>query len=393
MKRALLILMLALCLPLLCACGDGMEIEEHAFALSMAIDRTELGQIRVSLQVLSGSQGAGDGGAQEKKSEDGGEDEPALVQDGYLLVSAEGVDYPHAMALMAATLPRKLSLSHLREVVVSEEIARTEDFYPLLLQIQSSYEAEENAFLVVSREEARSLIAAQRPYIGSRLSRYLELLFEYYSDLGYIPQSRLGDVLRAMTARVGDPAVIYAAVHDPDAPADYAPDDALNSLPGNLPRKSASELEFLGAAVFSGKRMVGELTGRQVQLLRVLTGSFTQCTYFLGGEPYTLRQTKKSRLGLRFDGGQATLTARVYLTAEHELPASKGEDALRVELEQELRALLSRLQAFGSDCAGFGRYAIRRCATVGAWEQSGWPQAYAAAPAQIEVRLLVRAGN
>ena len=59
-------------------------------------------------------------------------------------------DYPHAMALMAATLPRKLSLSHLREVVVSEEIARTEDFYPLLLQIQSSYEAEENAFLVVS---------------------------------------------------------------------------------------------------------------------------------------------------------------------------------------------------------------------------------------------------
>ena len=68
MKRALLILMLALCLPLLCACGDGMEIEEHAFALSMAIDRTGLGQIRVSLQVLSGSQGAGDGGAQGRRN-------------------------------------------------------------------------------------------------------------------------------------------------------------------------------------------------------------------------------------------------------------------------------------------------------------------------------------
>lgn len=393
MKRALLILLLALCLPLLCACGDGMEIEEHAFALSMAVDRTDLGKIRVSLQVLAGSQSAGEGGAQEKKAEAGGEDEPALVQDGYLLVSAEGEDYPHAMALMAATLPRKLSLSHLREVVVSEEIARTEAFYPLLLQIQASYEAEENAFLVISRDDARSFIAAQRPYIGSRLSRYLELLFEYYSDLGYIPQSRLGDVLRTMTARVGDPAVIYAAVHDPDAPAEYAPDDALNSLPGNLPRRSASELEFLGAAVFSGRRMAGELTGRQVQLLRVLTGAFTQCTYFLNDEPYTLRQTKKSRLGLRFGGGQATLTASVYLTAEHELFPAPDEAVLRGELEGELRTLVSKLQALGSDCAGFGRYAIRRYATVGAWEQSGWPATYAAAPAQIEVHLLVQEGN
>ncbi len=396
MKKAILIALLFACLPLLCACGDGMEIEEHAFALSMAVDRTDLGQTRVSLQVLAGGQSGGAEGGEAKKKEGeetGGEDEPALVQDGYLLVSATGEDYPHALAVLAATVPRKLSLSHLREVVVSEELARSEAFYPLLMQIHASYEAEESAFLVVSKGEAQKVIAAQRPYIGSRLSRYLELLFAYYIDLGYIPQSRLGDVMRTMTAQVGDPAVIYAAVHDTQDAPTYAQANALDALPGNLPHQSASKLDFLGAAIFSERRMVGALTGTQVQLLRMLTGEFKQCPYFLGDEEYTLRQTKRSRQSVRFSGGQASVAVSVHLTAEKRIPAQVDAAALRGQLEQELHGLITKLQSTNSDCLGLGRQVIRRYATVAGWEQSNWRAAYVAAPVQVEVGLLVQQGR
>ena len=178
MRRLCIAALLALLLPLLSGCTDGMELEEHAFALAMAVDRTPAGQIRLSVQLLSGGGATDEGGGQSGGS--GGESDgegAKLSQNGYLIVSATGEDYPHALSLMTASVPRKLSLSHLRVVVISEEIARTDAFYPLLMQLQASCEAEESAYLVISQGDARELVASQRPYIGSRLSRYLETMF------------------------------------------------------------------------------------------------------------------------------------------------------------------------------------------------------------------------
>lgn len=388
MRRLCIAALLALLLPLLSGCTDGMELEEHVFALAMAVDRTAAGQIRLSVQLLSGGGATDEGGGQSGGS--GGESDgegAKLSQNGYLIVSATGEDYPHALSLMTASVPRKLSLSHLRVVVISEEIARTDAFYPLLMQLQASCEAEESAYLVISQGDARELVASQRPYIGSRLSRYLETMFAYYDGLGYIPGSRLGDVMRALTVRVGDPAVIYAAVQQEDAPQAEAKANPLDALAGELPRESVGRVEYMGAAVFSGQRMTGLLTGAQVQLLRMLTGAFDQCPYFLGGEEYTLRQAGRSRLSLSQDGSRAVLSAQVYLEAEKTLPADADEQALRAQLESELLAVLQRAQQLGSDCAGFGRLAVRRYATIEAWEATDWKSAYASAGLQVSVNL------
>ena len=40
-----------------------------------------------------------------------------------------------------------------------------------------------------------------------------------------------------------------------------------------------------------------------------------------------------------------------------------------------------------SDCAGFGRLAVRRCATIEAWEATDWKSIYASAGLQVSVNL------
>ena len=193
--------------------------------------------------------------------------------------------------------------------------------------------------------------------------------------------------MRTMTVRVGDPAVIYAAVQQEDAPQAQAKANPLDAMAGELPRESVGRVEYMGAAVFSGQRMTGLLMGAQVQLLRMLAGAFDQCPYFLAGEEYTLRQAGRSRLSLSQDGSRAVLSAQVYLKAEKTLPADADEQALRAQLESELLAVLQRVQQLGSDCAGFGRLAIRRCATIEAWEATDWKSIYASAGLQVSVNL------
>ena len=49
--------------------------------------------------------------------------------------------------------------------------------------------------------------------------------------------------------------------------------------------------------------------------------------------------------------------------------------------------MLQRVQQLGSDCAGFGRLAVRRCATIEAWEATDWKSIYASAGLQVSVNL------
>ena len=49
--------------------------------------------------------------------------------------------------------------------------------------------------------------------------------------------------------------------------------------------------------------------------------------------------------------------------------------------------MLQRVQQLGSDCAGFGRLAIRRYATIEAWEATDWKSIYASAGLQVSVNL------
>ena len=51
------------------------------------------------------------------------------------------------------------------------------------------------------------------------------------------------------------------------------------------------------------------------------------------------------------------------------------------------------LQDMQSDCAGFGRLAVRKYATIGAWERAPWRETYQNAPLQVSVSLYLQEGD
>lgn len=369
--------LLCTCL-LLGGCGSGREIEEYLFPIMLGLDAAGDNQLQITVKALSGNAGAS-----------GSEDAQEMGGDtGYITLSATGHDYVQALSLLRATIPRTLNLSQLREVVISETLARSQAIAPLLSDIQRYDRANGNATLIVCAGRAQEVLEKQQAYVGTRISRYLEILLSQYQEKGTIPYATLLSASRAFSGDTMAPLAVYVAINDFDARLPVSEENTLGMLPGHLDRESPNPVEYMGSAVFSAGRMTGTLTGVQTQMLRMLTGDFSTLQYSVDGIEYVVRRLWPAHRSVCMRPSGETLCAQLWLSAQalDGTPVA-DPDALAQGLAQDARALLALLQSLGADAAGFGRTQLWRHPTLAAWEASGWPDRYANSDIEVKIRI------
>lgn len=378
MKRRRLALCLLSALLLLSGC-DGRELQDNFFPISMALDVAEGGQLRISLKALTGSTNSPSVG-----------DSPESAQDetAYVTIEAMGKDYLQAMTLLITTVPRALNLSQLREIVISRKLAESDAFAQVLTNTSKYYQINEEALLVVCEGEAQEIIRVQRSFIGLRLSRYLDVLLTSFEDQGTIARSTLRSTRRALRSTVYDPLAIYAAYNNFDTIVPLPEEDTLAVLPGNLPRKSTDAVEYMGSAVFSGSKMVGTLTGQEMQMLHIVKGDYTKLNVSLEGEVYVVERRFGSKISVKRDGGKDTLYSKICVIASTLDPASHVDaDVFADAIAKEAYLLIEKLQSMGADAIGFGQSAVKGFLTTSKWEAYGWLTRYPMCAIDIDVEV------
>lgn len=376
--KALLLAALLVCCTLLGGCGGGREIEEYLFPIMLGLDAAGDHQIQLTVKALSGNEGAsGSTSAAEK----GGD-------TGYITLSATGHDYVQALSLLRATIPRTLNLSQLREVVISQTLARSQAIAPLLTDVLRYDQANGNATLIICAGKAQEVLEKQQAYVGTRVSRYLEILLSQYQEKGTIPRATLLSASRAFSGDTIAPAAVYVAINDFDARQPVSEENTLDALPGHLDRESPNPVEYMGSAVFSAGRMAGTLTGAQTQMLRMLTGDFDTLQYTVNGEQYVVRRLFPTWRRVLTDEGGDTLDAQLFVLV-HALDGTPVSNpaALSQGLARDARALIELLQDLGADTAGFGRAALARHLTQESWAAANWSERYASADVQVEAHV------
>ncbi|MBR3796045.1 MAG: hypothetical protein IKK34_08475 [Clostridia bacterium] len=404
MKNALLTLFLfSLCLTLT-GCGGGQEIESCLFVLSMAVDPAPDGNLTVTIKALSGTQEAaegslsasaggtqggagmpGDESAQKGAANSGLE----ATEPGYIVMSATAKSCLRALSLLSATTPRTVNLSQLREIVISRTLAETDATLTILKEIHAMYRANGEAIVVVTPDDAGDFIRRQRAILGIRLSKYLEVLFDHFSEMDAIPPgAQLASVIAAMQSSTGDAAVVYAAGNSFDSTLVLDGESDLDRLPGHLPRTSPAENEYLGSALFSGSRMTGVLTGEETGLLCLMMGKAQRRTTFIGDAQYkTNLHTRVSRSLSREDGA---LEVSVHMSLTR-IAGDAYEPAglIAGRIESGCISVLQKLQAASCDAVGFGRAAIRTCPTIPDWEEKNWMKTYETLPVRARAWVKV----
>ena len=99
-----------------------------------------------------------------------------------------------------------------------------------------------------------------------------------------------------------DAAAVYAAGNTFDSTLVLSGSADLDRLPGHLPRTSPAENEYLGAALFSGPRMVSTLTGEETGLLCLMMGKAQRRTTFIGSAQYRTNLPTRVRRTIDGDG-------------------------------------------------------------------------------------------
>ena len=390
--------MLGLCL-LLTGCGGGQEIESSLFVLAMAVDPAPDGNLTVTVKALSGTQeaGASSGGSSGGDSSGGaaaesdtGESDIEAPEPGYIVLSATAPSCLRALSLLSATTPRTVNLSQLREIVINRTLAETDATLTILKEIYSMYRANGEAIVVVTPDDAGDFIRRQRAILGVRLSKYLEVLFEHFSQLDTIPpDAQLSAVIAAMESGTIDASAVYAAGNRFDSTLALDTGAELDRLPGHLPRTSPAENEYLGTALFSGPRMTGVLTGEETGLLCLMMGEANRRTTFIGNAQYKINLPTRVRRRIDPADGALCVNIRMNLTriAGEEYVS---EEEIAADIERVCVDVLLRMRTAGSDAAGFGRLAIQKSLTVSDWESRNWPAVYETLPVRVsaDVRVL-----
>jgi len=377
MRRAGLLLLLLFCL-LLCGCS-GRELEEQLLVIILGIDKTETGETRVSVKVPSNS------------ASSGGEAQQGGDQMGYLLLEATGPDFTRTMNLLQATTPRTLNFSQVREVVIGETAASGDDFAKILQSVYALPRMRAQAALIICRDQAYELVKAQRPYVGMRLSRYVDTTLKNYAGKGFVPDTTLGEAFRDLGYGFQDALLIYGAVNDFSAPQSGGPANPLDGQAGNLPRKSANPVEMLGAAATDGTRVSGTITGYEMGLVHLVRGDAKALDVQPEGEPAT-PVFARTPASLSVDLSCSPAVLRIDLVCEGRyFPGFyPDEEKLREKIEGDLYGLMARLQALSCDGLGFGNLAAGQCLTVQQWEALSFRDVYRRARVEITIRLQMR---
>ena len=372
MKR-FLALLFSLCL-LLTGCG-GRQLEEELLVIVLAVDQTEAGETKIAVKVP----GSGDGGKE------------AAENGGYLLLEAAGHDFADAFTLLNVTTPRKLNFSQVREIVVGERAAGSEELPRLLQQIDALPRFRCSAAVIVCRGEADDFADAQKPYVGQRLSRYAETSLSNYAGKGFIPETTLCEGVRDMGYGFSDPLFIAGAVNDFARTEAPETDNMLDETAGELPRKSANPIEVFGAAATDGTRVSGYLTGYETALVNLLKGHGEALTLgWWQGALWSVRPLGPAKLKVDLSQRPALLHVAISCQILYPPGFPPEEQPAREQLTRDITDVIRRLQALRCDGVGFGDAAARQFWTVGDWEALSWRQVYAEADVSVDVTVTCR---
>lgn len=358
---------------LLSGCSTSRQVENQAYVLTMGLDKTDSG-LNITIQI--------------PKIASSGEQESAAAGGSggsYFKFSAEGRDFEDTLQKLDWVVPRSLNLSHLKLIVLSEDLAGDAGFRDLLGQIVHTERLFSAARVAVCRDKASEFIEKLKPVVGSRLSTDILSTFDYYINLGFVPDSNLAELYYATESVYSDPMTACALLTNQ---AEAAPASVLGSGIAGVPETTSSEISahYLGAAVFSEGVCAGFFNASETIFANLLKGSLKTMQYRHDGQGIQIFHGGKPRYEINLDNYPIQIKAKLRLNigAQEEVPDLEG---LRQRLETQLRTVIEKAQQLKAEPFGIAEAAAGKFSTLDAWSSYNWMEKFSQADVSVEVSL------
>lgn len=378
MRKFLFILLLCGCSVLLCGCMEFNQVEDLAFAEILGIDINDENRIEASIQIpkISGQRG-----------EDGGSGGSSA-----LVYSASGETLDEALHLLQWAVPRRLDLSQIELIVVSESLAQDERFRRTANTIMATPRLYPAAKLAVCRGNAKKFLSQEKPAIGTRTSTELAATFADYARNGFIPNATFADVFYRTRSVYSDALAIYADTL-------FSPQSGQNKNPQSSPASAMFPSEsttvnteiqrnnrFLGAAVFHDGQMVGLLSAEEYLWCKILRGESQTFPY--AAESQTVGLTTLGKPDIRINTSARPMQIDVSL--RFAIVSSSGSaptEQLQTSIKRELENTIHRCQQMHTEPFYFADAAAGAFPTFEEWTAFQWFDRFADSSIHLNVQV------
>jgi spore germination protein KC/spore germination protein len=334
-KLAVLAVITMLSSIILTGCWDRREINDIAFVLSSAFDRSADNQYRFSAMFAlpghMGGEGGGGGGTGGKNS--------------YFIDSETGSTVHQSLFRLQKRMSRRAFFGHRRSIIISEALAKDgiANFFDFIVR---NPENRLSTYVVISKGEAINLLKAKPQF--ERFSA------EAIRELAKAPFAIDTD-LKQVAEKVGkdgsDPIIIYMGVQQSGG------------------EEKNDEIAVLGYAQFKGDRMVGVFeNGGMLGLSWLIDkpGKYNTTVEVDNGKKATL-QVYEGKTDIRplRNGDHMKFRIEIHASArvkedQSGLNFSEAHSYLRLNrlladgIRQDIQAAISQMQRLQTDSASFG---------------------------------------
>ena len=407
-KKIALIVICTILAAALCSCYDAKEIDDIAHVLAIGVDKGVSDKWRLTLQFANmkgsssgeqmGTSSGGDGGS----------------QDGYTYVTVDAPSFFTGLDILNTSVPRRLVFTHAGFIVVSEEFARDGLLGEYIAPIRRFSEIRGSVHVVVTKGSALDFIKANKPVIGTTLSKAINTSAREPENTGFFPHVTLDDFYEALLSTYRQPILAMGAVNrfenfDEKGPKwnnEYNPGGQY--FAGQTPRYGENNIEYWGTALFDKDKMVGELNGSETRALMMIRGEFVRGFFTIQDpkEPeliiaLDIRQDKRPRVKISFDGDIPVVDLTLYLKGdilsvqsrlhyEKDPLLSLLEEKFKDDVKEHVNQLINKCKSLGIDVFKFGNVVTRQFLTIDALEEYNWNEHFKDVRFTTNVEFLIK---
>lgn len=244
------------CLSLLTltGCSDRIELEQQSYVIAIGIDKGEQkGTFSFTFQIANPEVGATLSTGSEGEADE--------------TVTITGSDIVTTTNTANSFVTKKITLDQTKVIVISEELARSNDFIRVIQSASRTPQLRRGVQLIVSKENASDFLNNNDPKLETRPHKYYQYMINRATQTGIIPHA---DLHRFFQITEGDADLflgIYATTEKTE-PKEHGSEDEY--IAGQLPKKGGNKTQFMGSTVFKEGKMIDVISGQETRICNIL---------------------------------------------------------------------------------------------------------------------------
>lgn len=372
-----------------------LNIENLAFVVALGIDTSDSKEIKVTFQFVN-----------PPSTSEGSNQEVKILED-----SVDTNSIPNAINIMNSYLARKIDLSHCRNIIFSEDIAKN-GILNYIYTLMNDVQVRPTSNIIVTTCTAYDYIKNSIPSLETSITRYYDIFPNSGHYTGYVSNASIGNFYNALVCNSCEPYTILGGLSSQTSTGSQSNVSSdSNIIAGSSSISGTRATENIGMVAFKHDKLIGELDAIETVCFHVLKNNINS---FLVSVPNPNDKTnnidllitpkKSTKIKVDIVNGSpyikidASFNAKIYSMDENS--SYLNQDTLTAisnscsnYMQNVLLNFLYKTSIeFKSDINGFGKYALSDFSTNIDFKNYDWRNSYVNSVFDVNVNTTVNSG-